>query len=248
MLKLMILAGALVLLGALALVATRGARAAGRKGDPARAAAVKAGAPQVEFEYQGDVNPFAADPKFPREAFPQLAGGAGNGCTVRNVLFCRFTYGDCWMLDLGYGLDGPTRGQELCETLTVFRFSDRLRVPPFHLVPRGDAGPWRNATPRLHTVDALLDSDLAGRYSLSGVDAEAMRAVFDAEGCRKLAASPGAGSWRMDGAGQFIVTALAGRLSDADDLKNYYATMEQIAGTVGVRVTRYLWPETPAAK
>ena len=246
MLKLMILAVSLVLLGALALVTTRGARAAGRKGDAARAAAVRAGAPAVEFEYQGDVNPFAADPRFPREAFPQLAGAPG--CTVRNVLFCRFTYGDCWIVDLGYGVDGPTRGRELCETLTIFRFSDRLRVPAFHLAPRGDAGPWRNATPRLHAVDALLGTDLAGRYSLAGLDAEAMRAVFDAEGCRKLAASPGAGSWRMDGAGQFIVTALAGRLSDAGDLKTYYETMEQIAGTVGVRVTRYLWPETPAAK
>lgn len=248
MLKLMILAVSLVLLGALALVAARGARAAVRKSDPARTAAVKAAAAQVEFEYQGDVNPFAADPKFPRETFPQLAGGAGNGCTVRNVLFCRFTYGDCWMLDLGYGVDGPTAGRELCETVTVFRFSDRLRVPAFHLAPRGETGPWRNATPRLHAVDALLGTDLAGRYGLAGLDAEAMRAVFDAEGCRKLAASPGAGSWRMDGAGQFIVTALAGRLSDAGDLKTYYQTMEQIAGTVGVRVTRYLWPETPAAK
>lgn len=246
MLKLIILAGTLALLGAAAVIAARGARAAGRKGDSARAAAVRAGAPAVEFEYQGDVNPFAADPRFPREAFPQLAGAPG--CTVRNVLFCRFTYGDCWMVDLGYGVDGPTAGRKLCETVTVFRFSDRLRVPAFHLAPRGHAGPWHNATPRLHAVDALLGTDLAGRYSLAGLDAEAMRAVFDAEGCRKLAASPGAGSWRMDGAGQFIVTALGGRLSDAGDLKTYYQTMEQIAGTVGVRVTRYLWPETPAAK
>lgn len=246
MLKTTVLIVALALCGAVALLMARGARAAGRKGDPARAAAVKAGAPAVEFEYQGDVNPFVADPKFPREAFPQLAGAAG--CTVRNVLFCRFTYGDCWMVDLGYGVDGPTAGRELCETVTVFRFSDQLRVPAFHLAPRGDNGPWRHATPRLHAVDALVGTDLAGRYSLAGVDAEAMRAVFNAEGCRKLAASPGAGSWRIDGAGQFIVTALAGRLSDAGDLKTYYATMEQIAGTVGVRVTRYLWPETPAAK
>lgn len=247
MLKLLILAGALALLGAVAVIATRGARAAGRKGDPARAAAVKAGAPQVEFEYQGDVNPFATDPKFPREAFPQLAGGAGNGCTVRNVLFCRFTYGDCWMVDLGYGVDGPTAGRELCETLTVFRFSDRLRVPAFHLAPRGDARPWRNATPRLHAVDALVGTDLAGRYSLAALDADAMRAIFDGEGCRKLAASPLAGRWRLDGAGQFIVASLAGQLSDAGDLKTHYERMEQIAGTMGLRVTRYLWPEKTAA-
>lgn len=242
--KLLLPSLAVAALATLGALASRNARAAGFRPDPARAAAMNSAAAAVEFEFQGDVNPFAADPKFPREAFPQLAGGAGNPCQVRNVMFCRFTYGDCWILDLGYGVPGATPGHERVETLTVIRFSDQLRIPAFHLAPKGDASPWRHATPRLHAVDALVNGDLAGRYTLAGLDAEAMRAVFDAEGCRKLAATELLGRWRLDGAANWMVVGRTDGLADARDMKAYYEASEQVAGIAGVRVTRYLWPPT----
>jgi len=210
----------------------------GRRGDKARAAAVRAAAPVVEFTFQGNTNPFLADAKFPLEAFHQLVRDGTPKCTVRNVLFCQFTYGSCWMFDLGYGVDSGSSGHELCESFSAFRFSDKLHVPFFHLAPRGDESPWRHATPGMHDLSRVLDSALHARYNVAGVEPDVVGALFTPEIGNKLTASPSFGRWRVDGAGSYIVVSLMGALSDTTDLKTHYARMEQVAGVVGAQVTR----------